>query len=369
VAATGAFGDVHTAAGGRDRRREAGGEELNRRQFVAGLGATTALAAGYAGVRIGDVRPYSPSYPTGETPRERIVAAAAHRFAVDHRALTTVEIRRDWTDRAPYELGRHQQWHEHSRRRHLHALTTLDAPLLESAPAEAAPDLEYLSPHGTLPALLHYGRAFGAESLPLTYVLYVTDGTILYDFDAPTPSEDASAGDVRITDESGRSGVGLNHDGSDPLLQEYVRPHRSTWARVSDEERVCDEKRVCDDETTVTFRIDTPDAYSEVVPLALTGVTGLEDPFVEVTLDRDTGRLRTVVDHRDVVVDVWPDDADETFRTTGSRDDSSDGRRITYRITTVFDQYGDASAPRPAGGVRGEFRTRAKGLLSDVLRY
>lgn len=330
---------------------------MNRRQFLAALGGTTALATGYVGARIGDVRPYSPDQPTGETPHERIVAAAAHRFAVDHRALTSIEIRRDWTDQAPYELGRHQQWHEHSRRRHLHALTTLDAPLLESVTAEQAPGLEFLSPHGTLPALLHYNRAFGAESLPLTYVMHVTDGTILYDFDTPTPSRDVPAGDVRVTDQNGRSGVGVNHDRSDPLLQEYIRPHRATWERVHE------------DGATVTFRIATPDAYAQVVPLALTAVTGFVDPFVEVTLDRDTGHLRKVVDHRDVFVDVWPDEASETPQTDAVHDTVSAERRLTYRIETVFDQYGAASAPRPSGDIDVDLETKVKGSLSELLRY
>lgn len=329
---------------------------MNRRQFLAGVGATAALATGYVGARIGDVRPYDPDSPSGETPRERIIAAAAHRFAVDHRARTRIDIRRDWTDQAPYELGRHQQWHEHSRRRHLHALTTLDAPLLDSLTAEQAPDLEYLSPHGTLPSLFHYNRAFAAESLPLTYVLHVTDGTSLYDFDAPTPDGTASAGDLRITDRNEGSGANVTGVSTDPLLQEYVRPHRTSWDLVRETD------------ATATFRIDTSDAYTQVIPLTFTAVTGCVDPFVEVTLNRETGRLRNVVDHRDVLVDVWPDEGGESARTDTQRDAASP-RRITYRIETAFDQYGTASAPRPAADIDVALETKVRGILSDFLQY
>ncbi|WP_251330618.1 hypothetical protein [Haloplanus pelagicus] len=350
-------GDAHIQFNRLDDSPADGEHGMNRRQFVTAFGGTAALATGYVSARIGDIRPYSPERPTGETPRERIIAAATHRFAVDHRALTSIEIRRDWTDQAPYELGRHQQWHEHSRRRHLHALTTFDAPLLASVTPERAPGLEYLSPHGTLPALLHYNRAFGADSLPLTYVMYVTDGTILYDFDAPTPSGGTAAGDIQVTDQTGRSGVGVNHDSSDPLLQEYIRPHRATWERVRE------------NEATVTFRITAPDAYAQVVPLALTAVTGFVGPFIEVTLDRDTGRLRKVVDHRDVFVDVWPDEARGSPQTHASQDTNSAEKRLTYRIETVFDQYGTASAPRPSGEFDVALETKVKGFLSDLLRY
>ena len=87
-----------------------------------------------------DVRPYDPALPTGDSPRERIVAAARHRHAADHRAITTVRVLNDWTGEAPYDLDVRRQWHEHSRRRHLHTLTTFDAPLTRSESVEDVPD-------------------------------------------------------------------------------------------------------------------------------------------------------------------------------------------------------------------------------------
>jgi len=339
---------------------------MNRRRFLVGAGAAAAATAGYAGVRVGDRRPYDPDPPTGETPRERIVAAAAHRFAADHRVVSRAEIRRDWTGEAPYALGVHRQWYEHSRRRHLHAFTALDAPLFERVTTDEAPSAEFLSPHGNLPAVLHYNRAFGAASLPLTYVLHVTDGRLLYDFDAPTPPAGANADEIRVTGEEGRSGVGLRHADDDPAFREYVRPHRAAWERVRD------------DGDTVTYRVAGPDAYAQVVPLALTAVRGFADPFVEVTLDRETGRLRRVVDHRDVLVDgraagggsdgAAPD-ADGEAGGDAQRDGGGPSRRLTYRIETAFDGYGTARAPRPSGDVGADVETRVKGFLMDLFTY
>lgn len=330
---------------------------MNRRQFLAGIGAAAGVACGYAGMRVGDVRPYDPTLPSGETPRERIIAAAAHQFAVDHRAVSTAEIRRDWTGEAPYELGVHRQWHEHSRRRHLHALTTFDAPLIESVSADQTAGAEFLSPHGSLAALLHYNRAFDADDLPLTLVMHLTDGTMYYDYDAPTPPGDATTDEISVSSQEGRSGVAPLHGAGDPMLREYIRPHRARWDKVRG------------DETTVTFRLTPAAAYVQVVPLALTAVKNIVEPFIEVTLDRETGRLRRVLDHRDVRVGIWYEHDESTHGDETKNGNRESGERITYHIETVFDEYGTATAPRPANAARGDLGTRAKGLLLDLLTY
>ncbi len=159
---------------------------MNRRQFLAGVGTATGAVAGYGGLRIADVRPYDPAPPTGDSPRERIVAAARHRYAMDHRAVTTTRVLDDWTGDAPYDLDVRRQWHEHSRRRHLHTLTTFDAPLTRSESVTDVAGREFVTPHQLLWALLHYNRVYNDRyDLPLTNVLYVTDGTMLYDHDSP----------------------------------------------------------------------------------------------------------------------------------------------------------------------------------------
>ena len=139
--------------------------------------------------------------------------------------------------------------------------------------------------------------------------------------------------------------------------------------------RILDGSRAGD---TVTYRVAGPDAYAQVVPLALTAVRGFADPFVEVTLDRETGRLRRVVDHRDVLVDgraagggsdgAAPD-ADGEAGGDAQRDGGGPSRRLTYRIETAFDGYGTARAPRPSGDVGADVETRVKGFLMDLFTY
>jgi len=314
---------------------------MNRREFLAGVGAATVgTLAGYGGVRVADVRPYDPALPTGDSPRERIVAAARHRHAADHRAITTVRVLNDWTGEAPYDLDVRRQWHEHSRRRHLHTLTTFDAPLTRSESVEDVPDREFVTPHQLLWALLHYSRVYSdGYDLPLTNVCYVTDGAILYDFDAPTPEN----GTVRLSD-SGDGVDAVAEGGSvvETVRGEFIRPHRTDWTRTAERDG------------TVTYRISGPDAYAQVVPLSFTSVSAFGDCWIEATLDSETGRLRRVVDNRDLVVDLWEEETPKP---------------LTYRIETEFDQYGHATARRPVGAVDRSLKSRATALLFDLATY
>ena len=78
---------------------------MNRRQFLAGTGtAVVGGTGGCGGLRVADIRPYDPELPTGDSPRERIIAAARHRHAADHRAITRVRVLDDWTAEAPSSL-------------------------------------------------------------------------------------------------------------------------------------------------------------------------------------------------------------------------------------------------------------------------
>ncbi len=61
-----------------------------------------ARECGYASIRVDDLRLYSADLPEGESLRDRIVAAAAHRYAVNHRAQTTVRVEHDDTGDTPY---------------------------------------------------------------------------------------------------------------------------------------------------------------------------------------------------------------------------------------------------------------------------
>jgi hypothetical protein len=313
---------------------------VNRRAFLGAAGTAAGVLGGYGGVRIADLRPYDPERPGGETPRERITDAARHRYAVDHRAVTRVRVLDDWLGAAPYDLGVRRQWHEHSRRRHLHTLTTFGSPLTRNERIAALPDREFVSPHQILWALFHYNRVYSERyDLPLTTVLYVSDGTMLYDYDAPAPVD----GTVRLTGEDSGADVVSTDDEAAPAVRgEFVRPHRTDWEHVSE------------DEETVTYRVSGPDAYVQVVPLTFAPISSFGDCWVEVTLHKQTGRLRRVVDNRAVTLDLR---------------DEQDGTPLTYRIETAFDRYGRATARRPTGDVGRGLESRLRSVLSDLATY
>jgi hypothetical protein len=313
---------------------------MNRRTFLASGTAALGVLAGYGGLRVADVRPYDPALPTGASPNERITAAARHRHAADHRAVTKVRVLDDWTGETPYDLDVRRLWHEPSRRRHLHTLTTVETPLTQSSRLADAPDREYVTPHQALWALLHYNRVLDdGYDLPLTNVRYITDGAWLYDQDAPTPAGDA----VRVSDaHSGHIPNGDYERASDPVRRDFIRPHRADWTRTAEADE------------TITYRVSGPDAYAQVVPLPYAPISGFGDCWIEVTLHSETGRLRRLVDNRSVVVDLW---------------DDADGQRLTYRIETEFDQYGDVTVPRVVGSVGRSLDSRVRGLLFDLLNY
>ena len=315
---------------------------MNRRQFLTRAGAgALALTGGYAGLRVTDIRPYDPALPEGETPSERITAAAAHRFAADHRIRTTTRVLDDWLGAAPYEFERYTQWHQPSRRRHLHALTTFDSPLTRSQRMAENPHQEYISPTQTIHALLHYNRVYNDDALPLTMVLHLSDGHMLWDHDAPTPE----AGDSGLSAEAIRvSGddVGLTDTAAGQVFTERLRPHRTTWKEVRREDG------------TVTYRVAGGDAYAQVVPLSMAPIASFRDPWVEVTLDTETGRLQRVVDHRDALYDIFA---------------NSDPVPLTYRIESEIDQYGTATAPRPGGSASPALDARLRSYLLDLFTY
>ncbi|RDZ89306.1 hypothetical protein DEQ92_23040, partial [Haloferax sp. Atlit-6N] len=97
-----------------------------------------------------------------------------------------------------------------------------------------------------------------------------------------------------------------------------------------------------------------PDAYAQVVPLPFAPISEFGDCWIEVTLNRETGRLRRIVDNRALVVDLWEGAVEKS---------------LTYRIETEFDQYGVATARRPIGPVDRSLESRAKALLFDLMTY
>lgn len=282
---------------------------MNRRRFLAAAGTgVAALAGGYVGVRVDDVRPYDPDLPTGETPRERIVAAAAHRYAADHRARTTVRVERDGTGDAPYEAARYEQRHRHSRRRHLHRFAGLRTP-----PGERAP-----YPYHGIPGYSHWDRLRGADrGTPVGGLVFHTDGLFVIDVHGATPAREPERFGERTTAERVL-------DATPRLFGEFVRPHRASW---TEHDRT---------DATVTYELSGTDAYSQVVPLLFSPTPVNEGSRLRATLDRETGRLRRLVDRRDLSVPA-------------SERGGTPGYRLVYRTETRFDRYGDVTVRRPPG--------------------
>ena len=309
---------------------------MNRRQFLVGAGTTVVgTASGYGGLRIADVRPYDPELPTGDSPRERIIAAAKHRHAADHRAITRVRVLDDWTGEAPYDLDVFRRWYQHSRRRQLRALTTYTAPMARSHPVGDELNSD-MFPHETPFELTHSVGVLGeTENLPLTTVHYLTDGKQVYDSDAPVPEDDT----VRVSDAYATSNS-LGHADESTRI-DFIRPHRTDWTEADESAE------------SVTYRVTGSDAYAQVVPLRPTRKLGLDNCWITVTLSRETGRLQRIVDHRDLNINV-EEAADQS---------------LAFRIETEFDQYGDTTVRRPAGNIEQDLRTRLNGIGYDLLTY
>lgn len=297
---------------------------MNRRRFLAAVGGSVAAAGGYAGLRVADYRRYEPGEPGGETPRDRVVAAARHRFAADHRGETLVRVTDDSDGEGGYDCMRYREWHEHSRLRHTHDYTTFRRP--RSADSERIPP-----PLPGLPALFHWAHM--DDEPPHASVLFVTDGLTVADFEATAvgPEQRPAFGtDTR---------AGVSDEGTAGMFGERIRPHDAAW---SVHER---------DGARTTYELTGRDAYARAVPLrahvdALDGGCRLR-----VTLDGQ-GRLRRIADRRRVVYEY----GDTT-------------RRIGYTVTAEFDAYGRTTAPRPRGSVQTDAGTRAQGLIQDFQRY
>ena len=329
---------------------------MNRRRFLAGVGAAAAATTGYGAVRVADVRPYDSGVPAEDlgadpTPRERVLAAVRHLFEADHRSVTRVTVESDWTGAAPYRLTRHRELHEHSRRRHTHVLTTFGNGAVRLDRERDGVDARTISPYATINAYVHFVDATLADpaTLPERFVFHVDDGRIAYDRDAPAQA----VGDP-VTVDGGYAGTAPADDFERPLFGEPVRPHRAPW---TEHERA---------DATVTYRLSGADAYARAVPLPFVPVETIhDDAAVRATLDRDSGRLLRVVDDRHLDVDVGVD--------------RRDVRSVRQRLVAEIDRYGDATAPRPdgryGGSPRGSFlggpalRDRLVALAHDLGTY
>ncbi|QIO23855.1 hypothetical protein [Haloarcula sp. JP-L23] len=300
---------------------------MNRRQFLAASGGAVASLGGYLGLRVADIRPYDPDPPSGETPRERIVAAARHRYAADHRALTRVRITEDSAGSAGYDAAWYRESHQHSQRRHTHVFTTRQRP-----PGRVP------TPFYGLLGVFHWG-VVDTDDLPHTSIVHFTDGSVLASWDAPTlttPTErpNLASDAIRGATRGAESGMG----------GEWIRPHRTSWTS-GDGDRA--------------FVVTDRDGYAQVVTLPFGAGNLAPDCRVEVTLD-DAGRLARIVDDRVLVLRPSGDDPERV---------ADRPRTVGYRIVTEFDEYGAATAPRPRGEAETTVRARLSSLLTDVRQY
>lgn len=307
---------------------------MNRRQYLAGAGAATTGLAGYLGARIANVRHYAPGDTVDGSlpPGERIYEAARLLYVLDHRAVTRVTVLDDGSGAEPYEAGRYRHQMQPSRRRYLLAYTTF---------AVAHPDSPPVSFFGP-DARLHYILARrDDQDLPLTMVAYYSPGTIVYDPTAETP--DSPDEHLRVDDSDGRlqRGPGLARTSGDRLeLHDYVLTPDVDWERREETNE------------TVTFEVAGRDEYAKVPPLPGVGVH--DDSRATATLDRDSGRLLELDEHRVIEEPV----------------EGGDRRWFTYRVETTFDRYGEASARMPDGPVpRPSLREYLREKWFDLVTY
>jgi hypothetical protein len=326
-------------------------ETVSRRRALQALGVAGIGAATAGALRVGDYRPYDPALPgRGDAePRERVADAGRALHAVDHRAVTQVTVTGDGTDAPPYRSARYRVVRDHSRRRHLIVVSTVQLPPTGRAPA--LPGLFYG---------LHRDRAIrraraarageldvaAGEVYPFTSVAFATDGATAFAHGSPTPTSAESPVSVTDATHTPRSSTGGY------LSSEYVLPHRASWATATETD------------ATTTYRIDTPDAYAQVPPFsAFAGIERLHEGCrIEATLDRETGLLRRLVDRRDVTRRPTLVDADE-------RAEPAPPRRLQLEIDTRFDRYGTATVDRPDGLERLDLGARLEALVADLVTY
>lgn len=301
------------------------------------MGTTSVAAAGgTVGVRLANWRRYTPNATTDpELPAGESVFEASRSLSVlDHRAVTRVDILEDGTDRTPYRRARYRHEHQRSRHRYQFVYSTFAVP--EGGPPPALGDIF---------ALLHSSDAQNVHedgALPTTTLLFASPRMIIYDPGAETPSspdERPRVDDQRLI----RRAPGISSVDERPQQNDFVLSADADWEPVD----ATDE--------TVVYETAGRENYTKVVPVAFTAEAVADASHIRATLDRETGRLLELDDHR--VVEQQVGDADET-------------RTFTYNVVTEFDRYGEIAVERPGGPVpTPSWDERLAELWSDLLVY
>lgn len=289
---------------------------MNRRRFLAAAGGAAATAGGAAGIRIANIRRYTPedTVEASLPPGERIFEASRLLYVLDHRSVTRVTVLGDGTDSDPYRRARYRHERQPSRHRYRFVYTTFAAP-----PGNPPPTFPHLY------AFLHNHEATDARDgadRPVTSLGYFSPGRAIYDPSAETPESPADRPHIDGEEGYVNRTLGLGRwDRDAPQFFEFVLTPDVEWERVDETEE------------TVVYRTASREEYAKVPPIAAVARGVAEGSRITATLDRSSGRLLELDEHR--VVD--------------QRADDEGTRRYNYRVTTEFDRYGTAAA-RPPGG-------------------
>ena len=321
---------------------------MNRRTFLAGAGVAGATITAGAGVRIANLRYYDPesTVPADLPPGERIYRADRLLNIVDHRSVTTETILDDGTDADPYERARYRHEWEPSRRRYRIAYTAF-----AHAPGDPPPAFR------NLVSMLHHELETmdaDPESLPITRIQYMSPGVAVVDRDAETPHSPDD--ELRVSADTVRRSSAVSVLENLSRLFVFILTPDADWIEVDS------------DDTTVTYELTDREEYAKVPPLAFETVSVDPKSRLRATLDRETGRLLELDDHRVIEQELSSDPEDPTAESQPSDDYGT--RMFSYRIKTTFDRYGEATAPMPKGPIPSPSAVdQMRELLSELITY
>jgi hypothetical protein len=305
------------------------------RQVVAVLLVCLALGGVTAGVRVADV---GAPYPAGETtvdtdqpPREVIQQSGRLLNVLDHRLVTRVYVVDDAGGRDLHAEYTHLR--EFSEKQHLAVYDTYASPST-SDPVNRSTQFHSFG------AFLHAGIL----ERPGRTVLYATDGGYVSEVGVgggpdPTVYAPDSNAPPRFVDPNRAADV--EREDLRELYGDVFVPHDAEWL-VADRSN-----------DTVTYAIDEADRHFETRPMPF-GAELLDGSRIRVTVDAETGRLRTIRERRVLRYDVPPREEGATFRQ----------ETVEYVVETRVDRYGTAEVRRPSGGA-----PTFQQLLADLLRY
>jgi hypothetical protein len=304
-------------------------------QVLTVLLVCLALGGVTAGVRIADVgQPYPAGNTTVDTdqpPREVVQQSGRLLNIVDHRLVTRVYVVDDAGDRHLHAEYTHLR--EFSENQHLAVYDTF-------VTAEGSDPVNRSTQFHSFGAFLHAGIL----ERPGRTVIYATDGGFVTEIGvgrdpAPTVYEPDANAPPRFVDPNRVADV--EREDRRELYGDVFVPHDAEW-RVADRSN-----------GTVTYAIDEADQHFETRPMSF-GAELLDGSRIRVTVDAESGRLRTIRERRVLRYDVPPREEGETFRQ----------ETVEYVVETRVDRYGTAEVRQPPGGA-----PTFQQLLADLLRY